>query len=140
MLKRVFQAEAAEIVAEAEATEAGRLLEWHGWRDDLPGWMVVNALAHGDWDRLAALAEGGADPNPARGAVVAFLASETLATAGSPAGLDVLQRAYLVPLELRLLDAAASAALPPAAVVTAVRARLAMAGAPQRHRARAPDE
>jgi hypothetical protein len=126
VFKRVFQEEAAEILAEAEATRTGRLLERHGWQEDVPGWIVVNALAHRDWDGLAGLADGGgADPERARDAVVAFLASETLSTAGSPEGLDALQHAYLVPLELQLLGSSAPAPLPPIAVVTAVRARLA---------------
>jgi len=72
--------------------------------------------------------------------VVAFLASETLATAGSPAGLEALQRTYLVPLELRLLEAAATAPLSPAAAVSAVRAQLARARARQRHPTGSPDE
>jgi hypothetical protein len=138
VFKRAFQAEVAEVLAEAEAALTGGLLERHAGKDHQPGWLVVNALAHGDWQRLDALAQGWSHDRSCD-AVVAFLASETLSTAGSRAGLDALQRAYLIPLELQLLDAAATGPFSRSAAVTAVRGQLALARARQSHPTSAED-
>jgi hypothetical protein len=134
VFKRAFHAEVAETLSDAEATLTGRLLERHGWGADVPGWVVVNALAHGEWDWLSTLSEGtGGGRGRPHNAVVSFLAGETLATAGSREALAALQRRHLVPLELSLLDGAATARLSAAAAVTAVRAALARARARRRH-------
>jgi len=133
VFKRPFQALTEEIVADAQATVTGSLLQRYGWRDDLPGWAVVNAIAHLDWDGLEALARGDGGPGQVHAAVVTFLAGETLAVAGSRAGLAGLQRSYLVPLELELLAEAEQRPRSPAEAVTTVRIQLARARSRQRH-------
>ncbi|HZQ58783.1 MAG TPA: hypothetical protein VFA84_12130 [Acidimicrobiales bacterium] len=140
MFKRAFQSVTEDMVEEAQATVTGGLLERHADRDDLPGWVVVNALAHGDWAALTRLAAGEVPGRDRlRAATVTFLAGETLAVAGSPAGLAALQRAYLLPLELGLLHAGSSS-LPPSAAVRAVRGQLARARAQHRHPTAAPQD
>jgi hypothetical protein len=141
--RRAFRAEIAEVVAEAEATLRGRLLERHARREDLPGWVVVNAMAHAEWEWLAAVAEGratGAGRDRLRDAVVTVLAGETLSVAASPAGLHELQHRYLVPLELRLLGTATTQPLPPAEAAAAVRGVLAQARARRHHPTSAPPD
>jgi len=140
MFKRAFQSVTEDMVEEARATVTGGLLERHADRDDLPGWVVVNALAHGDWAALARLAAGEVPGRDRlRAATVTFLAGETLVVAGSPAGLAELQRGYLLPLELGLLHVGSSA-LPPSAAVRAVRGQLARARARQRRQAGTPTD
>jgi len=140
MFRRAFENMTDEIVAEAQATVTGGLLERHAWRDDLPGWVVVNALAHCDWVALSRLAAGEVPGRDRlRAATVTFLAAETLSVAGSPGGLGELQRTYLLPLELGLLHAGTSG-LPPAAAVRAVRGQLAQARRRRHPTATAPDE
>ncbi len=141
MFKRPFQALADEIVAEAQATVTGRVRERSPGQAAVPGWVVVNALAHGDWDGLQAVADGarpGSDP--VGDAVVRFLAAETLSVGGSAAGLRRVQREYLVPLELDLLAEAVSHPRPPNEAVATVRAQLARARAKQRHPTGAPSD
>jgi hypothetical protein len=134
VFKRPFQALTSEIVADAQATVTGSLLPRYGWREDLPGWVVVNAIAHLDWDGLEALAGGATSgQGGTRAAVVTFLAAETLAVAGSRGGLAQLQRGYLVPLELELLAEADDRPRSAADAVTAVRAQLARARARRHH-------
>jgi hypothetical protein len=134
VFKRPFQALTSELVRDAQATVTGTVVDREGWRDDLPGWVVVNALAHRDWEGMEALARGdGSGPGGVRAAVMTFLAAETLAVAGSRAGLAQLQRTYLVPLELELLAEADHHARSPAEAVTAVRVQLARARARRHH-------
>jgi hypothetical protein len=140
VFRRAFHSAAEDVVAEAQATVTGCVLVRHADEEDLPGWVVVNALAHGDWASLARMASGEVPGRDRlRAATVTFLATETLGVAGSPAGLERLQRAYLLPIELSLLREGAST-LPPAAAVRAVRGQLARASARRHHPSVAPPD
>src|SRR5579871_708963 len=101
MFKGPFGSVSEAVVAEAQATVTGHLLERHAESQDLPPWVLVNTLAHGDWQSLSRLAEGAVPGHDRlRAATVTFLAAETLNAGATPAGLVDVQRAYLVPLEL----------------------------------------
>jgi hypothetical protein len=104
--ERAIRAEAAELVCEAEAIVQGRLLV-DRWSVQ-PGlyWMALNTLAHAEWHFLTQIADG----EPINGGTIwdgalRLLASEVLAAAGSSERLIGVQRAILVPLELRVLGA-----------------------------------
>ena len=119
---RMIRAEAAAAVAEAVAIVSGRLLvdRWSD-RPEL-GWMALNTLAHGDRALLRQIADG---PALERGqtwdGAVRYLAGAVIAAAGSgERGLVALQRATLVPLELRVLGGAAKAPATAAELVRVV--------------------
>lgn len=104
---RVIRDEGRYLVAQAEAMLDGCLIDRYRRQNTVPAWLWLNALAHSRWSRLADIAAGNRrNPRPGWDGALSFLASEVLIAAGSSEGLEALQRARLVPLELRLLGAA----------------------------------
>ena len=74
----------------------------------VPDWVWLNALAHGDRDRISGLSvredAGSLSRDDSWVRALGFLAAEVIAASGpSPVGLEELQRSVLVPLELDLL-------------------------------------
>jgi hypothetical protein len=118
--ERMIRAEAAAAVAEAVAMVQGRLLV-DGWGDRPNiGWTALNTLAHGDRALLRQIADG---PALERGqtwdGALRYLAGAVIAVAGpGECGLMALQRAVLVPLELRVLGGATK---PPVSAAELVR-------------------
>jgi hypothetical protein len=101
------------LAAEVEAFLAGRMVDHLvAHHQPVPAWAVINRLAHSDRPQLVCLVEGvSADPflshpsaQPRWEASERFVAGHLLATTGSPDDLWRLQRATLVPLELRLIE------------------------------------
>ena len=94
--------EAQDLVNECEAFINGRYLfgltRQHG---QLPPWVWLNTLAHGDRADIEVLAEAGTGSTEEM-AAARYFAREVLATADLPGlNLQVLQRELLVPIELR---------------------------------------
>lgn len=101
------------IAAEVEAFLAGRFVDYLvSRRQPVPAWAVINRLAHADRTELLHLVAGmGPDgiPVPAAAqpqweASERFVAGHLLATTGSSDDLRRIQRATLIPLELRLIE------------------------------------
>ena len=107
MTDRVIRDEVRHLVASAEAMLEGRLIDRYRRQETLPAWVWLNALAHSRWSRLVDIAAANRrNPRPGWDSALGFLASELLIAADSSDGLEALQRARLVPLELRLFGAA----------------------------------
>jgi hypothetical protein len=86
------------LVEEAEAFLGGRLIEETAdWWQPLPGWVLLNVLAHARRGDIGRLTDG------RRGWALAYLAEEVLEAAPTRARLAELQRGALVPLELALM-------------------------------------
>lgn len=84
-----------DVSAECEALLAGTLADLLARHGEPPVWSWINAVAHGNDDRLRALAAG--DATDVRAATMRTIASAVLAHGGE---LPTLQREVLVPLEL----------------------------------------
>jgi hypothetical protein len=98
---------------EVEAFLAGRLVDHMiVARQPVPAWAVLNRLAHADRSDLVRFVEGAnvdwvvhpSSRQPYWVASERFVAGHLLALAGTPDDLGRLQRATLVPLELRLVE------------------------------------
>lgn len=88
----------ARLVEEAEAFLGGWLIEETAdWWQPLPGWVLLNVLAHAPRGDIGRLTDG------RRGWALAYLAEEILEAAPTRGELAGLQRGALVPLELELL-------------------------------------
>ena len=86
------------LVEEAEAFLGGWLIEeTTDWWQPLPGWVLLNVLAHAPRGDIGRLTDG------RRGWALAYLAEEILEAAPTRGDLTELQRGALVPLELELL-------------------------------------
>ncbi|MDE3085805.1 MAG: hypothetical protein KGJ77_03475 [Acidobacteriota bacterium] len=86
------------LVEEAEAFLGGWLIEETAdWWQPLPGWVLLNVLAHAKRGDIGRLTDG------RRGWALAYLAEEVLEAAPTRGQLVELQREALVPLELALL-------------------------------------
>jgi hypothetical protein len=99
------------VADEAEAFLQGQLLERmvsSGAGGQVPGWMWLNAVAHGDREYVELLATMGADKAKPIGGwrgARARLARELLTcSAGDAAAMRYLQEQVLIPLEERLAD------------------------------------
>jgi hypothetical protein len=131
--ERAIRSEVRDLVAEAEAMLAGRLLERPGWNDTELGWVCLSTLAHCEFARLTELAAGVVRCRQQDwDAALRFLASDLLALAGTRAALAAVQRAHLVPLELDLMTGA-SLLSSPIGLVDLVRPELAKAASRRRH-------
>lgn len=108
---------------EVEAYLAGRYVDHlTAQGHPVPVWSVLNRLAHADHAALVGLVEG----NPGDGAhsphpwavPERFIAARLIATRGAtPEGLDAVQQAVLVPLELSLIGRARHDKLTPDAIL-----------------------
>lgn len=119
--RRVRKA-AADAVEEAARLLAGRLLEASDFsRRDLPAWTLVSALGHSSWEELCRMAALKRGPGTGRWrSTFAFLAGETVHTAGSERALLRIQRTTLIPLELDLLSGRAPSPTTPVELVNLV--------------------
>ena len=125
---------ARDLVAAAEATLTGRLVDRYDYGQGAPGWVWLNTLAHADWATLAALGDGARCGRPsAWDGRCMFLAGELVSTAGPADGLVALQCAQLVPLELHLLAVSSPTPSTPGELVSLVRPQLALARCRQAH-------
>jgi hypothetical protein len=128
--RRPPSAEESELVREAEAFLLGTYvaqLVSEGWL--VPDWAWLNGVAHGDIDRLRALAGGAGIMAHTYGTtrvwqqVEAYLAQEVLTRCG-PDQLPGVQSSMLVPLELELANAAATEGMLPMDLVHRVMSAL----------------
>lgn len=98
----------SDVADEAAAYLDGRLLELlraEGAGGLVPPWIWLNAVAHGDQERIAWLASDRVAGGAGWRRVRAALADELLRVAdGDPAEVARLQREVLVPLELSLAE------------------------------------
>jgi hypothetical protein len=97
---------------EVEAYLAGRYVDHlTAQGHPVPVWSVLNRLAHADHATLVRVVEGNPGdtthkPHP-WGVPERFIAARLVATRGAtPEGLDAVQQAVLVPLELSLIERA----------------------------------
>lgn len=102
--RRALRLGVDRVTAEAEAIVRGRVVE-RGQAGEIPTWVRLNELGHGDWEHITTLAAG-ADGSPVRSwdGAVRFLAGELVNLARDPASLVKLQRSAVIPLELALLS------------------------------------
>lgn len=111
--ERIVRAQAQELVLEAEDLLTGRFPDRFSVAREVPSWVRLNRLAHGDFSAVSDLAEGvGCDPRSTWDAAMTYLAGEVLAAAPSGAELVALQRTRLIPLELDLIVAPEAARTP----------------------------
>jgi hypothetical protein len=127
--ERAVQAQAEELIAEAEAALRGRLVE-AACGHERPGaaWVCLNTLAHADWGTLSEVADGSRRGHgDVWAAALMFLAGEALSASGSADALVEVQRGGLIPLELDVLGGVVQLPAAPARLVSLVRAQLARA-------------
>ncbi len=95
---------------EVEAYLAGRYVDHLTAQGrPVPVWSVLNRLAHADHPELVRVVEGTPGDGKAHPWAVPerFIAARLVATRGAtPEGLDAVQQAVLVPLELSLVERA----------------------------------
>jgi hypothetical protein len=98
----------SDVADEAAAYLDGRLLEClraKGAGGIVPPWIWLNAVAHGDQERIAWLASDRSPGSAGWRGARAALADELLRVAdGDPVEVARLQRDVLVPLEMSLAD------------------------------------
>jgi hypothetical protein len=96
---------AQQVLTEARRLLNGQALETYPFERHLPSWAPVNCLAHSDIEQLGHIAADRSHDHPGSwSAILAYLATDLLAAAPSPAELRRVQREALIPLELRIFE------------------------------------
>jgi hypothetical protein len=123
--KRTGSQAATELISEAEATVTGQLYDSCAYRQTVPGWVPLNALAHADWSTLTDLADNAWYRRRSEWSdAVMFLAREVLLATTSSDALLTFQRSALIPLELDVLADRSRAPSSAAELVSLVRRQL----------------